>query len=139
MGHTFNRAVAVCSKFINPKQLSVMHMLCNGEDGAWFKAKFIELAGLFSTMPATYSQEEVADPIVYMHFFLGGADWWITERDSPDPKNENPDEQNQAFGLADLFGDGGELGYISIVELMSVGAELDLHWTPCPLSSVNHN
>lgn len=43
--------------------------------------------------------------------------------------------QLQAFGLADL-GYGGELGYISIVELLECGAELDLHWTPQTLAEV---
>ena len=38
-------------------------------------------------------------------------------------------EQNQAFGLADI-GYGAELGYISIAELRSVGAEMDYHYEP---------
>lgn len=46
---------------------------------------------------------------------LGGMDWYITEK-------AMSDEQNKAFGLADL-GYGGEIGYISIVEL-------DLHFEP---------
>ena len=46
------------------------------------------------------------------------------------------DEQLQAFGLADLFGDGGELGYVSIEELKSVGAEMDLYWTPKTLREI---
>lgn len=46
------------------------------------------------------------------------------------------DEQLQAFGLADLFGDGGELGYISIEELKSVDAEFDLYWTPKTLREI---
>jgi hypothetical protein len=34
--------------------------------------------------------------------------------------------QHQAWGLAELFGDGGGTGYISIVELLQNRAELDL-------------
>ena len=45
----------------------------------------------------------------------------------------HPHEQRDAF---DLCGDGGELGYISIAELIQLGAELDLHWTPRTLAEV---
>ena len=44
-------------------------------------------------------------------------------------------EQHQAFGLADL-GMGAELGYISIVELLENGAELDLHFVPRTLEQI---
>jgi hypothetical protein len=63
--------------------------------------------------------------VVYLHYFLNGCDWYITEKDMED-------DQLQAFGYANL-GYGGELGYISIQEIVTVGAELDLHWTPKPL------
>ena len=42
----------------------------------------------------------------------------------------------KAFGLADPFGDGGELGYISIMELRRAGVELDLYWTPKTLAEI---
>ena len=62
-----------------------------------------------------------------------GPAWYITERDkSADDGNGNA----QAFGLADLFADGGELGYISIPELLENGAHLDLAFTPKPLSEI---
>jgi hypothetical protein len=64
-----------------------------------------------------------ADAIVYLHYFTSGCDWWIREKDMEA-------EQLQAFGWASLNGDYPELGYISIVELLSVGAELDLHFEP---------
>jgi hypothetical protein len=43
---------------------------------------------------------------------------------------------NAREGLADLFADGGELGYISIPELLENGAHLDLAFTPKPLSAI---
>jgi len=67
--------------------------------------------------------------VVWLHYFSPSADWYITERDSSE-------EQHSAFGLADLYGDGGELGYISIAELIANGVELDLHWNPRPLAQV---
>src|SRR3989442_851268 len=67
--------------------------------------------------------------IVYLHYFNGSMDWYITEKDM------EAGGQHQAFGLAD-FGDGGELGYISIVELIRNHVELDLYWTPCTLAHI---
>jgi len=40
--------------------------------------------------------------------------------------------QHQAFGLASM-GDDPELGYISICELIELGVELDLYFTPVPI------
>jgi hypothetical protein len=44
--------------------------------------------------------------------------------------------QHQAFGLADLYGDGGELGYISIVELIESGIDFDLHFEPITMGEL---
>ena len=61
--------------------------------------------------------------MAHLHYFLGGADWRIIEKDS-DPDSAS---QIQAFGIANL-GLGPELGYISIPELLEVGAELDFYY-----------
>lgn len=126
-------AIAQCRKFISPQQVRAMLHSIRGEERAHFVEKFTEYAGRFATMPETYGQDGLGDQaIVYLHYFHGGADWYITERDS-DPDGEG---QVQAFGLADLYGDGGELGYISILELIRAGVELDLYWKPCTLAQV---
>jgi hypothetical protein len=62
-----------------------------------------------------------------------GPAWYITERDK---SADDGDGNAQAFGLADLFADGGEFGYISIPELIENGAWLDLSFTPKPLSAI---
>ena len=122
--------VTALSKFMPTAQLKTMIGLVNGEEGAFFSEKLDELHMLVDTMPKTYGQDGMGDEAVaYLHYFKNGADWYITERDMED-------EQLQAFGLADLFGDGGELGYISIEELKSVGAEFDLYWTPKTLREI---
>lgn len=65
------------------------------------------------------------------HYFVGGADWYISEIDP---------ETGEAFGYSDLgFGDG-EYGYIPLPELEQLEArspqglhqivERDLHFTP---------
>lgn len=122
--------VTALSKFMPTAQLKTMIGLVNGEEGAFFSEKLDELHMLVDTMPKTYGQDGMGDEAVaYLHYFKNGADWYITERDMED-------EQLQAFGLADLFGDGGELGYISIEELKSVGAEFDLYWSPKTLREI---
>ncbi len=121
------------SKFIGSQQLSAIQSAMRGEEHAFFFEKIADLELLVSTMPKTYDQDGMGDEaIVSLHYFRGGADWYITERDS-DPDGSG---QLQAFGLADLFGDGGELGYISIPEILAVGAELDFYFTPTTLGSV---
>jgi hypothetical protein len=86
-----------------------------------------ELSRLVSRMPKTYEQDGQGEhATIHLHYFTAGADWYITEKDA-----ETADEpgQHQAFGLADL-GYGAELGYISLVEILASGAEIDLNWTP---------
>ena len=117
-------AAQVLRHFIGRRQLRVMLDGCRGEEGAFFLSKLDALAALVESMPRVYAQDGKGDQaIAHLHYFTGSSDWYITERDTTD-------EQLQAFGLADLFGDGGELGYIWVAELIAAGAELDLHWTP---------
>ncbi|OGS98460.1 MAG: hypothetical protein A3H99_13140 [Gallionellales bacterium RIFCSPLOWO2_02_FULL_59_110] len=115
--------------FIGRQQLVAIGELCRGEERQFFIDKLVELAELVGSMPVTYETDgQGAQAIVWLHYFTPGGDWYITERDVLD-------EQLQAFGMADL-GCGGELGYISIVELLACGVELDLHWQPRSLAVV---
>ena len=77
------------------------------------------------------------EAIVHLHYFAGGqANFYITERDVGAEDDPLPGAQNQAWGRADLFGDGGELGYISLPEIFSSRGELDFHWTPKTLAAI---
>ncbi len=102
-----------------------------GEESAYFHTTIGDLASRVAAMPKTYEQDGVADPIVSLHYFTGNADWYITEKDI----DHDGAGQVQAYGYADL-GFGGEMGYISIGEIVRHGAELDFHFTPRPLSAV---
>ena len=119
--------VAALRKFCSAEQISIMMDATLGEESDFFRVKMVELVELFDTMPATRGQEGVKDPVAYLHYFVGGADWYITERDMEVA-------QHQAFGFARMFAGCGECGYISIVELIQNGVELDLHFTPVALS-----
>ena len=116
--------------FVGASQRQAVYSAMRGEEGEWFRAKVRDLIALFETMPKVYEQDGKGEQATaYLHYFTPSADWYITERDIST-------EQLQAFGLADLYGDGGEFGYISIEELTQCGAELDLHFEPRTLASL---
>lgn len=134
------QAMLVLKDFIGAAQLKTLGQLAQrGEEREFFRDKLWTLAELVAAMPKTYEQDGKGNAaIVSLHYFAGGqASWWITEKDKgsiDDPAGQNP--QHQAWGLADLFGDGGELGYISIVEILENGGELDLYFKPKTLGEV---
>jgi len=122
-------AIKTLRYFIGGSQLQAIGDACRGEEKQFFFAKLVELAAQVATMPKVYEQDGLGDSaIVGLHYFTGSCDWYITERDISA-------EQHQAFGLANL-GYGGELGYISIAELIEAGAEIDLYFTPKPLREI---
>jgi len=123
-------AVHTVKYFVGDSQLEAMGDGVRGEEAEFFKTMFVKLAERLNTMPKTYEQDGKGDDaVVYLHYFMGNMDWYITEKDMED-------EQHQAFGLADLGMGYPELGYISIEEITGAGAELDLYWTPKTLAEV---
>jgi len=121
--------------FMGRAQLAAMIDGTKGEEGDWFRAKIAELFTTIRTMPKSYETDgQGMGAIAHLRYFAGGRSaWLITERDAGAPGDSTPGEQSQAFGHADLFGDGGELGYISIAEIIANGGELDLFFTAKPL------
>lgn len=124
--------------FMSPRQSNAVSELMRGEEGSFFIAKMIELDQRITDMPVTYEQNEVSDPIVYLHYFMGGSDWYITEKDMEGKGTE------QAYGYACLNGDmmNAEFGFISIDELCSLvirgfmTIDLDFHFDPTPMSVI---
>ena len=124
-------AVQTVKHFVGERQLATMGNGVRGEEADFFKTLFVKLAEQIENMPKTGETDgQGDDAVVHLHYFLGGMDWFITEKDMI------LDEQYQAFGLADLGMGYPELGYISIEEITSLGAELDLYWTPKTLAEV---
>jgi len=128
---SLKKEIPLISKFVSERQLTTIAInAVSSEESQFFIDKGHEMAEIFKTMPKTYEQDGKGDDaIVYLHYFTGGMDWYITERDVEE-------DQLQAFGLAGLGMGYPELGYISIEELKSVGAEIDLYWTPKTLAEV---
>ena len=116
--------------FISRSQLQALGDACRGEERHFFIDKIVEYGARVNNMPRVYDQDGLGDnAIAYLHYFIGGIDAYITERDTSR-------DQHQAFGTINL-GYGFELGYISIQELIDNGAELDLHFDPTPLCKLH--
>lgn len=125
-------------EFIPLAQRQTLTDLCrHSEEKDFFCNMIIDLAARIQAMPKTYEQQDKgAQAIVYLHYFYGNCDWYITEKDMGTADEPG---QHQAYGWADI-GYGGEYGYTSIVELQTIrGVELDLYWTPKPLAEVIHH
>ena len=83
-----------------------------------------------SKIPALYSAEHIPlkEKVIYMHFFLGGCDWYASEYEPKDLL---------FFGFAILNNDleMAEWGYFSLEELSSLKVQFlevdkDMHFTP---------
>ena len=123
-------AIMTLRRFMPTAEIDTIVDNIRGEEGQFFLDKIEELYRLVETMPKTYEQDGLGElAVAHLHYFSGSGDWYITDRDM-EPV------QHQAFGLADLYGDGGEIGYISIVELIREGVELDLYWQPKTLAEI---
>lgn len=119
--------------FIGASQGAAIGAALRGEEGQFFRDKLDELAEIVRAMPKTGETDGLGEnAIVHLHYFKGGADWFITEKDmgSPDDAPEDRGKQLQAFGWAEIVPGCGEYGYISIEELIENNVELDLYWTP---------
>jgi hypothetical protein len=119
--------------FVNKEQMQCLRDLCKGEEGAYFTQQILKLKSHIVSMPKTYETDGQGDKaVVMLHYFRGGSDWWVTERDV------EINEQIQAFGYVCLNGDtyNAELGYINVEELIHYGVELDLYFEPITLGEI---
>ena len=117
------------SFFMPPAQRFTLLKLIKGEEGEHFVNLLWELKHRIETMPKTYETDKVetAEKIVYLHYFAGGYDAWVVEKDICG----DDEQQHQAFGTASFSGlQDAEWGYVSIQEAIENGVELDLYWEP---------
>lgn len=125
--------------FLPAAQRMTLLTQLEGEEGEGVADTVNGLVQTIANMPASYQTEGSDEAIVHahLHYFKGGVDAWITEKDKGNPERGDV-SQHQAFGLITLSGDvdQAEMGYISIEELIGLGVELDLHWTPTTLKEI---
>lgn len=119
--------------FMPKDQLQVMIESAFEEEGDFFAKALSAMAARIRGMPETYAQDGLGEKAVaHLHYFIGGCDWYITEKDAGDGSGDPG--QYQAFGLACLNGGEPEMGYISIAEIIECGGELDLHFEPTTIA-----
>ncbi len=131
--------IKVLRPFMSKSQIQAISDAMRGEEKDFFFEKLTEYANLVANMPNTYGQDGKGDDaVVYLHYFKGGSDWYVTEKDAGSADDELPGQQTQAFGYTVLNGDkqNAELGYINLDEITSAGAELDLYWKPKTLGEI---
>lgn len=130
---TVKDAIDVVRPFVSRQQFLVMEELSRtSEEKEFFQEKLLEYANRIAGMAKSYEQDgKGEEAVVFLHYFHGGSDWYITEKDQDGGVQ-------QAFGYAVLNGDeqNAELGYISIEEMTGLGVELDLHFDPRTLGEV---
>ena len=125
-------AISVVRPFLARAQLNAMAAGCRGEEKEYYMQLFIDLSTRITAMPKTYEQDGLMmQAVVHLHYFLGGSDWYVLEKDVDGGVR-------QAFGYVILNGDEdcSELGYLSIEEITRHGAELNLHFQPCTLTTL---
>jgi hypothetical protein len=125
--------------FIGGSQLAeVRRLLKTSEEREFFALKMEELATLIEGMPVSYQQDGKGDDaICYLHYFCGGYDGYIIEKDS-EPASNPAEAQWQAYGFARFahMAESADNGYICLPEIFKSNAELDFHFTPTPLREI---
>jgi hypothetical protein len=124
------RALGRLHDFLGAGQRAVIVAGLRGEERAAFAEIVRDLCARLDAAPTTYETDgQGYAATAFLHYFLGGCDWWIVELDRGADGDTPADFQRQAFGISSL-GFEPEMGYISISELLAMGAELDLYYTP---------
>lgn len=131
------------SHFMSISQRAALFKSLADEEGLGIAEMINGMVEKILAMPKTYEQDGLGDQaVVHLHYFRGGIDAWITERDiggagAACSESTEIGEQLQAFGFMNL-GDpeNAELGYISIQEMIDSDVELDLHWDIKTLAEV---
>ena len=126
------------SHFMPTAQRAVLFQGLASEEANAIADQVLAIAEKIRTMPMTYDQDGKGDAAVaHLHYFRGGVDAWVTERDMGMSREEPIGEQLQAFGFMSL-GDpqNAELGYIGIADLIDNQVELDLHWEPKTIGEI---
>ena len=71
------------SHFIGRSQRHAIRYGLAGEESGHFADILAEFCSIVDAMPKPYDTENQGEnAMVHLHYFKGGCDWWITERDS---------------------------------------------------------
>lgn len=127
MNRPTEEALAIFKSLTPRSQYAAVLEGMRGEEGQFFADTVTRISAIWRDTPKTYETDgQERDALARLHWFTGGCDWWLVEKDI----DSDGEGQIQAFGVADLGQGCRELGYISLVEILDAGAELDFHFTP---------
>ena len=138
----FNECLESLKHFLPASQQFALKHIYKTEESIYAVEIVKRLTTIIESMPVSYETEEIpeSEQIVYLHYFYGGSDWYIIEKDKDNNEDDlDVDGQLQAFGYVILNGDlrGSEWGYISIKELIDMDiVELDFHFEPIHFSAL---
>ena len=135
------KALTALEHFIPPSQWQATRdLIRSSEEKDFFIAAMLRLAALVGAMPQTYGTQDERDPCVWLHYFGGGYDSWLIERDKGDKDDPVHGVQHQAYGYVrwQHMPDCAEAGYVSLPEAFKAmrHLNLDYHFTPCRLSEI---
>lgn len=113
------------AKFIPPMELKTLKGNLRGEEGEYFRGMLVDLEKRIRNMPALRTEKDLDAP-VYLHYFIGGCDWWISSLDPEDMIGYGYAVLNQDWENAE----SGDIWLPEIIDLRSgpFQAELDLYW-----------
>jgi len=121
-----DESMKIFSSITSASQCATVKHFLKGEEGEFFAETINRIADIWRAMPKSYETDgQGKAALTHLHYFTMSADWWLIEKDS----DLDGEGQIQAFGIADLGMGSREYGYISLVEILDAGAELDFHYT----------
>lgn len=112
-------------QLINPSQYAcIMSLINESEEKEHYNLLLDKVTSTAFNIPKLYEQDGVKDPVYHFHYFNSYSDIYILEL-----------TDDRAFGYVNL-GQGGELGYVNISEIVENNMELDLYFEPTKSSEV---
>ena len=151
---SYNQAKKILSEIKNfvPKnqyKILLQNIADRKEENSFFREKIEELHGIIKNMPKTKETDGQGDnATAYLHYFMGGGDWYMTEKDMGDGKEDSTfAEQIQAGGYRKvdfLEYPFASTGYFSIPEIDSLNLklndlQLDLYWDAKTIAEIKGN
>jgi hypothetical protein len=135
------KALTALERFIPPSQWQATRdLIRSSEEKDFFIHCMLKIEALVAAMPHTYQSQDERDPFVWLHYFGGGYDSWIIEKDKGDKDDPVKGVQHQAYGYVrwQHMPECAEVGYVSLPEAFQHIRilQLDYHFTPCRLSEI---
>ena len=111
----------VLKKVIPAQQLLIMLEYTKGEDGIFYIDILNKIVDVYNSIPELYATDGNQKHTNYLHYFVGGSDFYFAELDK---------KTGEGFGYACLNGDtdNAEWGYLDLSSTLAIPyIELDIY------------